>query len=93
MKAYLFPGQGSQFPGMGKDLFLGDNLRGVFQRGADILFRQFRISLDDAFRRVAASDHAEDVLHHDARAADNRLARANLRIDDDTVIHAEKISV
>ena len=21
MKAYIFPGQGSQFPGMGKDLF------------------------------------------------------------------------
>ncbi len=43
MKAYVFPGQGSQFPGMGKDLFEQHTLaREMFAQANDIL--GFRIS-------------------------------------------------
>ncbi len=42
-KAYVFPGQGSQFPGMGKDLFENNqNARQLFERANEIL--GFRIS-------------------------------------------------
>lgn len=37
-KAYIFPGQGSQFPGMGKDLFESSALaKAMFQQANDIL--------------------------------------------------------
>lgn len=42
-KAYVFPGQGSQFPGMGKDLFENNqSARQMFERANEIL--GFRIS-------------------------------------------------
>lgn len=38
MKAYVFPGQGSQFPGMGKDFYdSSDRARELFQQADDIL--------------------------------------------------------
>ena len=38
MKAYVFPGQAAQFPGMGKDLYeSSDNVRNLMERANDIL--------------------------------------------------------
>lgn len=38
MNAYVFPGQGSQFPGMGKDLYQGDaNARVFFEHANNVL--------------------------------------------------------
>ena len=43
MKAYIFPGQGAQFPGMGKDLYEQNELaRGLFEQANEIL--GFRIT-------------------------------------------------
>ena len=43
MKAYVFPGQGAQFPGMGKDLYEKSALaKGLFDQANEIL--QFRIT-------------------------------------------------
>jgi [acyl-carrier-protein] S-malonyltransferase len=38
MKAYIFPGQGAQFPGMGLDLYeKSDIAKGLFEKANDIL--------------------------------------------------------
>ncbi|MEB0248967.1 acyltransferase domain-containing protein, partial [Mucilaginibacter sp. 5B2] len=43
MKAYIFPGQGAQFPGMGKDLYeQSEQARELFEQANEIL--GFRIT-------------------------------------------------
>lgn len=42
MKAYVFPGQGAQFPGMGKDLYENAEAKELFEKANDIL--GFRIT-------------------------------------------------
>ena len=43
MKAYVFPGQGAQFPGMGKDLYESKNVsKELFEKSNEIL--GFKIS-------------------------------------------------
>lgn len=42
MKAYIFPGQGAQFPGMGKDLYAHAEAKAMFEQANDII--GFRIS-------------------------------------------------
>ena len=38
MKAYIFPGQGAQFPGMGKDLYeASNNAKKMFEKANEIL--------------------------------------------------------
>jgi [acyl-carrier-protein] S-malonyltransferase len=38
MKAYVFPGQGSQFPGMGKDLYdSSTEIKALFDKANEVL--------------------------------------------------------
>ena len=56
-KAYVFPGQGSQFPGMGKDLYENNPLaRTMFEKADEIL--GFSIS------EIMFNGTAEDLRHH-----------------------------
>lgn len=57
MKAYVFPGQGAQFPGMGKDLYEAYPLaRDLFEQANDIL--GFRIT------DIMFEGDSEDLKQH-----------------------------
>ena len=57
-KAYVFPGQGSQFPGMAKELYASDT-------AAKKLFEGILPKIDNAFAAINAG--VKEVLIGDAR--------------------------
>ncbi len=64
MKAYVFPGQGSQFPGMGKDLFeQHDAARNMFHQANDILgFRISDIMFDGSEEDLKRTDVTQPAI-------------------------------
>ena len=46
--------------------------RGVFKRGDHVFPAEIRIALEDSIDRISTANHAQDVSHHDACAADQR---------------------
>lgn len=70
---------------MADDLDLIDDFSGVLYGGDDVLPTQFRIAGHDLVDGIPAGNHTQNVPHHDARAADHRLPRANSWIDFDSV--------
>ena len=67
MKAYVFPGQGAQFTGMGKDLFDSSEL-------AKSLFKQANDSLGFDITRIMFEGEKSDILL-------NRFLPLDLRLD------------
>jgi [acyl-carrier-protein] S-malonyltransferase len=73
MKAYVFPGQGAQFEGMGKDLFesfsqarilfaqaneiLGFSITDIMFKGTNEDLRQTRVTQPSIFLRDPGPDH------------------------------------
>jgi hypothetical protein len=66
------------------DLDLIDDVSGILNGGDDILAAQLRIARHDLVDGIPTGHHTQDVPHHDARATDHRLPRANGRIDFDS---------
>lgn len=63
-KAYVFPGQGSQFPGMAKDLYESNGLaRGMFEKANDILgFRITDIMFDGSAEDLKQTDVTQPAV-------------------------------
>src|SRR5260370_25334616 len=57
----------------------------VFETLDHVIPRQPWIARDNAIHRVAPGNHPEDISHHNTRAANHRLPRANRRTDLDTI--------
>ena len=71
MKAYIFPGQGAQFPGMGKDLFensktaydlfnIANEILELTNSNSEITFKD--LPIDDPVRRKPDISRAAEVL-------------------------------
>lgn len=70
-------------------IFVNDS-RSVFKRRNDIVASQLRVTLQNSLRRVAASNHTQDISHQDARSANHRLSATNGRIDLNA-IHGQRL--
>ena len=61
---FIFPGQGSQYPGMGSDLFTDfDAARSIYEEASDILgYDMAKLSFDDPNDRINLTRYTQPVL-------------------------------
>jgi hypothetical protein len=73
-------------------VFVGE-IAGVRQTGKDVVSGQARVVGEDFAFRLAGGQEFQDELDRETRAANYRLARQNLRIDDDALRQRHKHSL
>ena len=67
---------------------------GALQARQDVLMRQMRVVTEQVGFRPARTQHLQDQLNRDSRAADDRLSSKHLRVQDDTIlpVHARIVT-
>jgi len=68
------------------DVFVGEIVGGKCLRGQDIISRQPRMVGEDRLQRHAGAQLAENEFHRNARAANNRLAVHDIRVNFDPFV-------
>ena len=76
MKAYIFPGQGAQFSGMGLDLFENSaEAQELFKKANAILGFSIKYTSLEKNQNIKSNDHGTKVTNDAIPSRDNQLLR------------------